>query len=897
MGKLSIEKIVIDKTDKDIDISKPFEFSDGFNVISGKNEAGKSSLMSFIKSSFLNEKDLYKGRLHFKIDDDGIVSSYRAEYDGKSAKNKNLKITSDKNNENVTSKIIDKYLNEKYINYGFIINLDNLADLKSNDKISLVNIIKDPAGDNFNNLIDEIKSKSKKIFGDNNKFVGDTNILISQIKTLDKEIQELKGKEGEYNEIIQEIASVEREINNKVKELESYKLQKKINELKDELDIKISEKNKLNVNFNQKLYENKEEYQNLIEKYGQYKNNTENIKKLDLKIDDIQNEITNKIRELNSEFQVSFDEDSIKNFKVNNESFNQIKDMLKELQDLNIELINQNRLYDENEDKLINIKSKLQYLKENSINNDEKVKLKEIYKKTDEGLKQYNYLLNELSGKEKPYIGKSIYAVLIVMILISLSALILGFYQKNNNLLYIGGASVAASICAFVILIKSYSKEDLEKINFKNSVLEKLKSMLIDYDESIKHYEKFNLFPKLDALRQEILNKLNKIEAEEKDIESLQYEIIEGENKINTIKNKIEELNQKIFNIQENIKSIIEAENPSFNIDRKNYHEVILAVKSLKEYLKQKSDSENENLQYKNNNENIKKDIYEYIKNNETDIEISENIEETIENLKEYFRKNNDIKSQIDILCFEINGKRSEIESLMNKNIDFNPKEIIIDIDNKINETDNELKIKQDYLIECKTKKNNLEKFEGISNLKISRDVYFEKFKNKVKKLFEYQMTIKLSEKAKKNFDKTQPDLINAQKFLSILTNGKYEVINLDREEIEDKTGKVVKKWNELSRGTREQLYLALRLGYASNYTKDGVTNEPNGRADLPLIIDDAFVNFDLERTKNALRCLYEFSKTNQVLFFTCHYDLIKQYIYELNLNDKVNTVELIMRQ
>ena len=139
---------------------------------------------------------------------------------------------------------------------------------------------------------------------------------------------------------------------------------------------------------------------------------------------------------------------------------------------------------------------------------------------------------------------------------------------------------------------------------------------------------------------------------------------------------------------------------------------------------------------------------------------------------------------------------------------------------------------------------------------------------------------------AKNNFDKTQPDLVNAQKYLSILTDNKYSKIILETEEISNSEGKVIKKWDDLSRGTKEQLYLALRLGYASNYSKDKSTMKDNGRANLPIIIDDAFVNFDYERTHNALKCLIDFSKTNQVLFFTCHTDLIKHHFEQLNLQE-----------
>ena len=185
--------------------------------------------------------------------------------------------------------------------------------------------------------------------------------------------------------------------------------------------------------------------------------------------------------------------------------------------------------------------------------------------------------------------------------------------------------------------------------------------------------------------------------------------------------------------------------------------------------------------------------------------------------------------------------------------------------------------------------------FEGITNLKNQRNVKINEYKTLAKKLMINKMIIELTSKAKSNFDKTQPDLINAQKYLSILTNGKYDKIDLENEQIINSKNSIVKKWNELSRGTKEQLYLALRLGYASNYSKDKTTLEHNGKYDLPVIIDDAFVNFDAERTKNALKCLLDFSKTNQVLYFTCHTDMIKKLLSEINYEESnsINTINI----
>ena len=66
-----------------------------------------------------------------------------------------------------------------------------------------------------------------------------------------------------------------------------------------------------------------------------------------------------------------------------------------------------------------------------------------------------------------------------------------------------------------------------------------------------------------------------------------------------------------------------------------------------------------------------------------------------------------------------------------------------------------------------------------------------------------------------------------------------------------------------LSQGTKEQLYLSLRFGIISIL-------EPSGET-IPVIMDDIVVNFDPQRTRLAARAIGEFSKNRQILFFTCH--------------------------
>src|SRR5690606_36322296 len=67
-----------------------------------------------------------------------------------------------------------------------------------------------------------------------------------------------------------------------------------------------------------------------------------------------------------------------------------------------------------------------------------------------------------------------------------------------------------------------------------------------------------------------------------------------------------------------------------------------------------------------------------------------------------------------------------------------------------------------------------------------------------------------------------------------------------------------------LSRGAREQLYLAVRLAAADALAERGVA--------LPLVLDDVLVNLDQARTEAAVRELAEVATgRRQVLFLTCH--------------------------
>ncbi|GIP37951.1 hypothetical protein J31TS4_12310 [Paenibacillus sp. J31TS4] len=67
---------------------------------------------------------------------------------------------------------------------------------------------------------------------------------------------------------------------------------------------------------------------------------------------------------------------------------------------------------------------------------------------------------------------------------------------------------------------------------------------------------------------------------------------------------------------------------------------------------------------------------------------------------------------------------------------------------------------------------------------------------------------------------------------------------------------------SRLSRGTAEQLYLAMRFALAEEYAR---------KAPLPLIMDDILVNFDALRMRRTMAMLGELASRHQILLFTCH--------------------------
>ncbi len=121
-----------------------------------------------------------------------------------------------------------------------------------------------------------------------------------------------------------------------------------------------------------------------------------------------------------------------------------------------------------------------------------------------------------------------------------------------------------------------------------------------------------------------------------------------------------------------------------------------------------------------------------------------------------------------------------------------------------------------------------------------------------------------------------QPETLReASRFFKRLTDGMY--VNIwtplgeDTLFVDASNGETLEVAS-LSRGTRELLFIAIRLALVVSFEKHGVQT--------PLIWDDVLVNFDYRRAAIAAKVLVEFAKGGrQIFLFTCHEHICRLFL------------------
>jgi hypothetical protein len=100
-----------------------------------------------------------------------------------------------------------------------------------------------------------------------------------------------------------------------------------------------------------------------------------------------------------------------------------------------------------------------------------------------------------------------------------------------------------------------------------------------------------------------------------------------------------------------------------------------------------------------------------------------------------------------------------------------------------------------------------------------------------------------------------------ASYYMDKITNGKYSSLSIDEHlNISVNSKKTLVSASKLSKGTVEQVYMALRLAAADIIFQDDKK---------PILLDDAFAMYDNKRMGNTLKFMSE--NMEQVILFSCH--------------------------
>ncbi|WP_243712585.1 YhaN family protein [Actinomadura sp. 6K520] len=122
-----------------------------------------------------------------------------------------------------------------------------------------------------------------------------------------------------------------------------------------------------------------------------------------------------------------------------------------------------------------------------------------------------------------------------------------------------------------------------------------------------------------------------------------------------------------------------------------------------------------------------------------------------------------------------------------------------------------------------------------------------------------------------------EPVLAQASEMFAKLSLGRYTGLELSDEErpsIRAKSSTGTLPPTALSEGTRDQLYLALRLATLERHAAAGNA--------LPIAVDDIFMTFDEQRTEAALHVLDTMADRFQIIVFTHHEHVIRSAAKQL---------------
>ncbi|GKX65075.1 AAA family ATPase [Inconstantimicrobium mannanitabidum] len=250
-------------------------------------------------------------------------------------------------------------------------------------------------------------------------------------------------------------------------------------------------------------------------------------------------------------------------------------------------------------------------------------------------------------------------------------------------------------------------------------------------------------------------------------------------------------------------------------------------------------------------------------------------IKEQLQKFKEKIRLKNEIEISLK------NTEETYKLLLKDRDISFMEMELQEFIDKDISysyesedEIENELNEKNKELLETEKSLKDIE--NDIKTLFLgSRELYLieediinvkKEIQNQEENLEAIEIAMEVINEAFKDMQKNFGPILNTKvaNYMSFLTCGKYTDIRVSENynlSIGNEENNSLMVAELLSNGTWDQIYLSLRLALIDLIFGDEV---------VPIILDEAFVQYDDERMKRAIELLYSLRERRQIIIFTC---------------------------
>lgn len=499
-----------------------------------------------------------------------------------------------------------------------------------------------------------------------------------------------------------------------------------------------------------------------------------------------------------------------------------------------------------------------------SINfKDVREEIRDVLIKYEEKLKELKFKAESYNNKEEASssVGTSKNLTYLAVVLVIISAVLIIF--KVNIFISIGLLGALALVLFRIISLKlnSNSKDNV------NISIKKLKDEIEALEREIFKYTKL-----VSASSYEnFIKKLKLFDDYNLYVEKQNLKIREKEAQISVLNIDLAKENYLIN--EKYINNMLEAS------EARDINEVILMFAKYeevnKEVLALKIDIEKEekSIEKLSNELSIReKRIRESLDNiGLSDIELSE-VEEKLLELKEKLKQREDILKSLESInaAYEALTKDKDIESIKEELKDIINENINYSYSSE-EEIDNQVSIKSNDLIEIEKEIKDVENY--LNNRFIGKrtipqiEEEINEVKDKIKKL---ELLLKACEIAIENMNETIREVrgnfgsvlnSNVIDYFKKITNNEYsDVMVADSYDMKVRKGKEILLGGALSNGTNDQLYLSLRLSFIDMIYK-GV--------EYPLIVDEAFVQYDDFRIERALDMLLS-TDFAQLIIFTC---------------------------